>query len=69
MQLCGVALSIEVGVVVLQLATQTLHRDGQGVFVHKIRPVRPDAVNKNAPGHGLPTVLHQQPQELLLRLM
>ena len=48
MQLCGVALNIEVGVVVLQLATQTLHRDGQGVFVHRNPPhpvkIEPEAV-------------------------
>lgn len=49
MQLCGVALSIEAGGVVLQLATQTLHRDGQGVFVHRNPPhpvkIEPEAVH------------------------
>ena len=48
MQLCGVALSIEAGGVVLQLATQTLHRDGQGVSVHRNPPhpvkIEPEAV-------------------------
>ncbi|CAN3986576.1 Proline--tRNA ligase, partial [Dysosmobacter welbionis] len=53
---------------VFQLVPQPLHCDGEGVFVHILRPVRPDPVHQGGPGKGLAPVLHQQPQQLLFRL-
>ena len=38
----------------LQLASQPLDRDGQGVFLHKFRAGRPYSVHKSGPGHRMP---------------
>lgn len=39
---------------VFQLVPQPLHCDGEGVFVHILRPVRPDPVHQGGPGKGWP---------------
>lgn len=52
--------------IVLQFSPQTVHSHRQGVFVHKLRSMRPETIYKNFSCYNLPLVRDKKPQKLLL---